>query len=321
MRVRIGSLRALIRTNKDGYRYADGLPSDRGETVSPEEAEADSQFVARLFNSIRETQHFGVKMGYKPEKHLGGAMIFSPATSLMDFVDDEKIRAAYHPLLDKTEAVAHIFHTQRTTHRRIKIEKSETYGHSLYGLSETGPMAILHLGPDGELYTWRDCRVKLRDIALQKGKYEAYRDLQATVLAHYFDLTHRLDKVVLINKKLREEPPARTSQMPPALESIERLVMPRIKLYAAEVAGDTPDTIAAAEAQDKPTRSLRLHHVTWHVRDLPEGWHATPTALEYAEKMGVKLEKNQTIVQAHRRGSEALGQVVAYQFIDRSDED
>lgn len=308
-RIRLGGLYESIKICHDSQKYTDGMPSDVGETVSQQEADKDSQYIAELFNTIRASQRYGIKMGYTSENQLGGALLFSPPLSAKEFSDTEALQSAYHPLLDKTDTIAQIVHTQKKHHRRIKATLLETQGHSAVSFSGLGPGFLLNLGPDGELYTWRDCRVSLRDIALQKGKYEAYRTLQANVLAHYFDLTHSLEEVVRITKTLREQPPQVSHGTRPALESIERLVVPRIKRYAEST------------ATDQAAYSVRRHNVVWHIRKLPEGWNPSPAAFELAKKLGVTLEKNETIVKEHKRGTRVLGQITAHRFASRPADD
>jgi hypothetical protein len=318
LRLRLGGLFEAIKGRNISYKYVGGMPDSLGEAISHKEAEADSRYISELFAAIRANQSYGVKMGYISEDKLGGALIFSPPLSAADFSDTEELQSAYHPLLDKTEAVAQILHTQRKHHRRVKAQKSEAEGYSYVTLGELGPAAVLSLGPDGELYTRLDCKVSLRDIALQKGKYKAYRELQATVLAHYFDLTYPLEDVARTNKALRENPPQTNPETPQGLESIERLVVPRIKRHHEEAMLD-PAILhqEADEGGDQPARSVRRHGVVWHRRKLPEGWNPSPAALELAEKLGVTLGKNETIVKGHQRGKLALGQIIAYLFVSR----
>jgi hypothetical protein len=161
-------------------------------------------------------------------------------------------------------------------------------------------LAHFFLGPDGELYTGIDCRTSLRDIALRHNKYHAYRDLQATIIAHYFDLTHSLDEVAGVQK--REPQPLKTAGTP--LESIERLVIPRVFRKKSSVSGSS----------DQPIRTLRRHGVTWHVRKLPEGWRASPRAHELARELGVTLGEHETIVKEHKRGSKELGEVTSHRW-------
>jgi hypothetical protein len=286
--------------------------------VSNQEVEEQSRYVAELFTAIRANQRYGVKMGYVSDDRLGGALLFGPIMQAGMFSSPEEISSTYHPLLDQTDATATVVHTQRKHHQRIKVERYDAYGHTTAGFSGLGPSAVLFLGGEGELYTWRDCKVSLRDIAVQKGKYKAYRDLQASVIAHYFDLTHRLEDVARINRTLRERPSQVTPGTPRALESIARLVVPRVKWYDEKVIPDAADS-PMETAEEESVRSVRRHNVTWHIRQLPEGWRPSPAALELAEKMGVTLGQNETIVKEHKRGVLELGQITSHQFIRRPD--
>lgn len=318
LRIRIGGIYEAIRARNDSYKYVDALPDDIGETVSQQEAEADSRYITDTFRAVRAGQEYGVKMGYIGEEDLGGALLFSPSLAAENFLDNEILQTTYHPLLDKTDAIAQIIHTERKHHRRVKATRTETHGYSTVGFDDLGLAATLTLGPDGELYTWRDCKVSFRDIALQKGKYQAYRKLQATIFAHYFDLTHSLDTVARVTKMLREAPPQPQPDPRSTRAFFERLVVPRVR-YSKEPVGPSDDHSSEGSETDQPGRTLRLHGVTWHTRKLPEGWSPSPAALELAEKMGIKLEPGKTFVKEHKRGSAALGEVTIHKLVKRPD--
>jgi len=149
VKVHLGGLFEAVTTYRASYKHADGLPADVGETVSQQEVAAHSAYISELFRSIRSSQQFGVKMGYTSEDDLGGALVFSPPFSVEEFHDTTELHETYHPLLNKTDVVAQILHTQRKHHRRIKVEREVTQGYSAATFNDLGPAALLNLGPDG----------------------------------------------------------------------------------------------------------------------------------------------------------------------------
>ena len=53
---------------------------------------------------------------------------------------------------------------------------------------------------------------------------------------------------------------------------------------------------------EEGTRFIDRHHVTWFVRRLPEGYHASQRAVDFAASHGVTLGPGTTIVREHWRG-------------------
>ena len=171
---------------------------------------------------------------------------------------------------------------------------------------------MISIGKDGELYADPGGHFSLRDIAVKKGRYVAYRELQARMLAHYFDLTHTLEEVETAQEGVQEAIQTRPfSQTLDPLQSIERLVIPRTSLSKEK-------TPTQSDAEDIGQPKVRRHGVTWHRRRLPDGWHASPEALKRAAELGIELADNETVVKRYRRGSRLLGEVVAHRLVESS---
>lgn len=305
--VKLMAFRHHLHQRKQAFLYFNILPDNRGVYPSYEQANQDSYEIGELFSHIRATQHYGVKMGYVGDKR-GGTLVFSPP---LDIENDPVFAGTpVHPLMTHSNTIADIMHSPKTQHHRIKRELEDKTGYFAAGVNIDSVIAM-SLGQDGELYTDRDCRTPLRDIAIQKGKYHAYRDLQATILAHYSDLTHPLEQVFQAQQAATTQRIPHPQEHTDPLEPIRRLIIPRIYIAAQRNAGPQ---------SEQPSRTIRRHEVTWHVRHLPDGWRASPSAIELAESLGVKLNENETIVREHKRGSLLLGEVTAHQFIVRPDE-
>lgn len=298
----------------DALRYVDHLADDTAE-YSKEEVSRDSEVVGELFGELRASQRYGVKMGYVQHSYEG-TLVFSP------IADPDEIRRhiqTYHPLMAEEHSVATVVHNRKSRHDTIKHTSTKIMdGLFMFG-RPTSPddIASFAIGEDGELYTDADCRTSLVAIAHQKGKYEAYRRFHAEVLAHYYDATHSLDDVIKAKKiiaTVAEEADPSTPASP--MDTMGRLVIPRVRNHQAQ-----PTPTAQELIEDRPKKSVRAHGVTWHIRELPEGWHASPSAQELAASLGIRLGPHETIVKSHRRGSEALGEVTAHMLVGRPTEE
>lgn len=295
-------------------QYIDALPGNDEGTVSEETLKRDSERVKQLFAEVQSTQRYGVKMGYTPDKR-GGSLIFSPPYDGRDYLDAPNLNA-HHLTLD-TPALAEIIHSRAKHPKRLKLESANNTYKNAHGQEELtislsaealDPLTNIVLGPDGELYVDRQCTVSYAEIARSKGKYQAYRDLQATILANYFDLTHTAIAPAALEKETNNLTIPSASEES-SLKSIERLVIPRLRALSAKAEQQAIDT------EEEKGRSVRWHGVVWHIRTLPSGWFASPAAQERAEKLGVTLAPGETIVKAHNRGSKALGEVVGHQLV------
>jgi hypothetical protein len=298
-------------------QYIDALPGNDENTVNEETLKRDSEYVKRLFAEVQSTQRYGVKMGYTPDKR-GGSLVFSPPYDSREYLDTPHLNA-HHLTLD-TPAVAEIIHSRAKHPKRLKLESANNTYKNAHGQEELtislnaealDPLANIVLGPDGELYVDRQCTVSYAEIARGKGKYQAYRDLQATILANYFDLTHAVIAPATLERETANlsTPPASEQHF---VESIEHLVIPRLRALSSKEEQQTTDT------DEQKGRSVRWHGVVWHIRTLPLGWFASPAAQERAEELGVTLAAGETIVKAHNRGSKALGEVVGHQLVTLS---
>lgn len=292
---------------RHAYEYLAIFPDDSTE-YSREQVERDTQDISDLFKDMRVTQRYGVKMGYVADPR-GGTFIFAPP------INQDEVFANFtspHPLMVQDNSVTQVSHSRKTKHTRLKVKSTQLFeGYSTFGLSDDVDLVIaLSIGKDGELYTDRDCRTRLVDIAHGKGKYKAYRDFQAMLLAHYFDITHPLEDVRRAQRAIANTPLSSSPDSP--MDSIGRLVIPRVRINETQ-----PEPSTNEVHEDRPTRSVREHGVVWHVRELPDGWQASPDALARAKELGITLKPGETVVREHRRGSRLVGEVTAHHLIER----
>lgn len=83
------------------------------------------------------------------------------------------------------------------------------------------------------------------------------------------------------------------------------LMLPRIKFAESAVSK------SSAEEEERQKRFVDRYHVTWFVRRLPLGYHASVQAIEYAGIHQVQLKENETIVREHWRGGKNNGDEVS----------
>lgn len=113
--------------------------------------------------------------------------------------------------------------------------------------------------------------------------------LRAEVASNFYDLSMPVVKNRPEEKTFENVIDRKRANFNP----IQDLLIPRIKYL------EQPEDFLAS---DDIIRTIRKHDVTWFVRVLPNGWHASPEALIEAEAHGIELADNETFVKAHSRG-------------------
>lgn len=73
----------------------------------------------------------------------------------------------------------------------------------------------------------------------------------------------------------------------------KRLVVPRM----------IKDSPVGKKEEEQLKRFVDKHKVVWHIRKLPQGYHATERAIKYAQEYNVTLTEGETIVREHWRGN------------------
>lgn len=154
------------------------------------------------------------------------------------------------------------------------------------------------------LYGFRSGYQPTRSGTTKRQVYSLPRS-SAQLLSHYFDLTHKIETVHRAKQTIAQNPSSEKSIKDP-LDTVNRLVSPRVHILFDGEPESTPE---------EPRRSVCFHGVTWHTRELPEGWHASPEAIARAKAAGIILAPNETFVKDHHRGSKKLGEVVSHRFI------
>lgn len=308
MNVKLRMFNDLLTSRALGMAYADAIPAQDAEAVSAETIEGESETIAEQFNQIMAAQQYGMKLAYK-RHYLGGSMIFNELATLEDITVTHPENV--HPLTLESPAVAELTHSKLPTIPKLKRQESRVQEGDAIGMTygNIGTISLFYLDSRGELYVDRFCNHSVRDIFVSQQKYGAYRALQVDVIASYFDLTQ---PATVVNRIKRDAPTAAATPTLHELpdEVINRLLLPRTRAVMS------PETATQPSEDEGPAKSLRYHGVTWHRRQLPEGWSPSPQALELAEAANIELKPGETFVKAHHRGSKAIGEVIAHRVVE-----
>lgn len=149
----------------------------------------------------------------------------------------------------------------------------------------------------------------LREAFQAEGNEELFDLLRLFTFMRLYDLTARaveVDKLPSIEQLEREIARNRTGLLRLGRKvkpfDYKTLLLPRVKpmVQEPEIIPSQTDT----ENSEKPQQFVDRHKVTWFVRRLPQGYHASETAKQYAQEHGVSLRDNETIVREHYRGKE-----------------
>lgn len=303
-----------IEVRRNAHLYMDALPGVDEEPVSMETAEQDSLRIHELFDGMRASQTYGVKMGYIPDE-LGGSLVFGPSRNAKELYP-KNVAAKVSDAVAGTEAVADVIHSRHENPNAIQPKFREEYGSTgtlgnvRLEVESLDPLGVMYIGKDGELYTDRACKSSYRSIALANRKYGAYRDLQARILAHHYDLTHPLDQVAEVPKSPSK--PKLASEPREPMDAIEELLVPRARRH---IVGESNEPDESTDVTSR--KGVKLHDVTWHRRQLPEGWNPSPAALKLAQELDITLNPGETVVKEHKRGSRLLGEVVGHKLTKR----
>lgn len=313
IRAKISVLDTLLFGRDIATRYAKAMPHvGPDEIIDPAEVNNDSGEVASLFAEIRAARHYDPKLAYKRHR-LGGSLIFGST----DYdTDSTKPGFFVHPLTYSLPTVARVIHSTSSSPNSLKpnvVRQRNVMSHDYTGLN---PAAIIHIGGNGELYTDAFGAISIRDIFIRQGKYHEYRELQAEILAAYFDMTQPAETVL----KIRQQQPEsfdtnQTAAARDPMDLIRKLVVPRLRHIYDDGADTIEDDDVPTKLRDKKGKVVRSHAVTLHRRRLPEGWYPSPEALERARYAGIKLEPGWTVVKAHERGSKELGKVAGHRLL------
>jgi hypothetical protein len=258
--------------------------------------EADMERVehdVRLLNAhSMASRKYGTKPAYT-EASIGGSWIFYDGDEYRRNI----LREAHNVVLPRFAAV--VYHSPLTELGNVRMgidsHSFNGMGDLKYiggGLGAAQPDFHVVIGLDGTINFDYEC---LQPIdRLLAGNPQAAQKLKAEIASNFYDLSMPIDDN---SPKLPRNYSGMSELERRDFDPVLRLLVPRIR----RLTEPEPPTV------EKP-RTVREHDVVWFVRPLPQGWKASPEAIENARRVGVTLEPNETFVRAHKRG---LGHSVA----------
>lgn len=294
--------------NTHGTRHNIALYYKKTEGVAAEQAESsetDKQ-ISQLTAEAMQARKYGLKPAYT-RASIGGSWIFYDGLEYQRKMNQDSTNRPM-PL---AEVAVVVHHTPQTELQDLRIKTQEhALGNAVMheldatGLGGAQPDLTIMIDHQGRMSRDYDGLIPLHTLAPNNPR--GIQALEAEIAANLFDLTMPIN---------REHRPRNFKGLTPAeqtsFDPIIDLVAPRIKYL---------ETTSATERQtvENPLRTIREHDVVWHVRILPDGWSASPEALENAARNGVKLAANETFVRSHKRGKEnpVLGHKVVKRVID-----
>ncbi|MFZ2125997.1 MAG: hypothetical protein WAV04_00600 [Candidatus Microsaccharimonas sp.] len=306
-----------LKERLDMNDYLGSLPEKDPEPITPEQVASDDLEIKELFQQARAAQSYGVKLGYKEQLFRQGSLLFFPPN-----IGIEMLQSATGEIIDESNShnrrihkaanrslAAVIDSPKKSYHKGITMKATVSDDNDLSLQTNVIERASFEIQSDGTLASAYGGRNLAFDAAKQ-GSYGSFRKLQAEILANYIDLVSPLEITNTLNGV--EGAPvlngAQSVETKDPVDIVRQMLIRRIK-----TAKEIPSTDESSDA----IREVRLHGVVWHIRQLPNGWSASPDAQTLAYQAGIVLQPGETFVRPHKRGSKRLGEVVGHQLISR----
>ncbi len=275
---------SLFRKAIEKYYPEDMQSNHEGEPINNQATELTQEAIKH--------RKYGIKPAYI-EASIGGSWVYYD-------VDDLK----RHSLsMQHDQIVAIVFHSPHKSLNDLKLGSKEIkLGHEEDFTIHQFSGAMDSIEPDFKIIINSDGSMSIKPEGLHTvdtilsdhpGTAQA---LKAEIASNFYDLA-----TPVYDERSPGPPnyPGLPSEQREDFDPISQLLIPRIRYlhYPPSVGTDI-------------VREIRVHDVTWFVRRLPSGWHASPNAVARAKALNVELAENETFVKAHTRGKsgdKALG--------------
>jgi hypothetical protein len=258
------------------------LSSYDNETPIDDDTEKLSTLLTREAMAHRK---YGTKPAYI-EASAGGAWVFYDGEYYK-----EKIGMPYDVGSNIAAVVFHVDDPKPKDLRLFAEDMNPDLGGVNHGVVRVGGAVkktnmALYIMHDGNITT--DYFGLDRIEATHSDQPLAAQRMKAEVVSNFYDLSMPLYRPAPEPKNYATMSGKEKKQFDP----IEQLLIPRIR-YLDQKPRETSDV----------TRIVREHDVSWFVRLLPAGFHASAEAIASAKRHGIELETNETFVKEHKRGS------------------
>lgn len=180
-----------------------------------------------------------------------------------------------------------------------------------YIIGVSGVYQLFPISQAGELRTSPIVHTPLKRAFEREGMSEIYEMFRLFTYLRLYDLTHRADLVDNLPSVEEVEREAIKGSRrlgglvkgPVKQIDFRRLLVPRVKPLVPE-----PQLKAQLTEEDgeKVRRFVDQYKVKWFTRRLPQGYHCSDQAKEYAKAHKVTLLEGETIVREHWRGTDLV---------------
>lgn len=286
------------------YRWIDQLKTRLDTALINVETEEIVTSEKEIWKKLTEERGYGVKSCYfNSPLFLDDKDVFYMLDQRLGGIEDPKVLQLFQPDIMAVIGIGSR-PTQSLTPATIDLEYKTSVGQTLIGLSGTKEISgLFPIDQSGEVRTGVFSHTPLRRAFERKGAIKGFEFWRLFMFMRLYDLTHRADFVDRVSSMGRFEEeamrgsrglfglgPNKVRKMP----DYKTLVLPRTKPLEPE----------PREELIEERRFVDRHHVTWFVRILPSGYHATERAKLYAKEHGVNLQDYETIVREHWRGQD-----------------
>lgn len=284
------------------YRWIDQLKTRLDTALTNVETEEIGTSAREVWKKLTEEREYGLKSCYfNSPLFLDDKDVFYMIDQQLWGVEDPKVLQLLQPDIVAVVGIGSR-PTQALTPTTTNLEYKTGVRQILIGLSGVREISgLFPIDRSGEVRTGVLSHIPLRRSFERKGAIKEFEFWRLFMFMRLYDLTHRADFVDRMASIGRFEGEAmrgakgllglgtkKVRKMP----DYKILVLPRTKPLEPE----------PREESTLERRFVDRHRVTWFVRRLPIGYHATERAKLYAKDHGVNLQDNETIVREHWRG-------------------
>lgn len=314
-------LNVFIDNRNHLVNYLDDMPKDETlEIISDSQVEVDNLEIQSMFEQAMQNRCYGVKNGYKSQKNREGIFVFADLEKIKTNLPRFSNLELEEKHMQFEKGLAYVLDLPQPSY-------SKNVGNFLKRVSS--PQSAdnkqmpsfnirdeLSIQKDGRLVSTFDV-VSIEHLARDKGCYKTYRNVQAEILANFIDLVTPIENSNLANEIEKRDAKKFKKSDNAGADIVRKLLIPRIK--AAQIRNNSSENeyISGEEDSSESRREVKLHSVVWHIRQLPEGWHASPNAQAMAADAGITLKNGETFVKPHSRGVKKMGEVAVHEFVCR----
>ncbi len=292
--------------------WIDGLQERLGETVSGKEAAAKED-ADLVWKQLVENRGYGIKnCFYESPLFLDSRHAFFLLDESLE-VPDSNLRRGY--FVPNIVGLVGIGEKPRLGQDLTPVIDKHAEGVvKYYTLGTAANHGLYPITQDGDIHSSVQSNQSLREVFRRRGAEGVFELFRLFTFMRLYDLTARaelVDKLPSINKLEGEVSREKVGllgflgfgkKLKPF--SYKQLLVPRVKPIQSELPIEQlpmiqQEILKDEPAQESPTRFIDKHHVTWFVRKLPEGYHASESAKTLAKDHNVVLRENETIVRDH----------------------